>query len=136
MADINEEDAEIQGLTVGLVRSAFRNTFPGAHLEEGNRIGGTVLSSNIWQFHIELSVTEHALGYSDKEGEASISVLYKPDPKKPGIRIHQESTTSPSRVWTLVKDTKKFLEGIAAAITMACEEPYYDDTEDVRDLFE
>lgn len=131
----DKPDAEIQGLTMALVKQAFKHTFPGARFKITNRLGGEVLSSTIWQFEVELSVTDRKISYADTEGEATVSVTFRPAAKRPTIVIHQESTTSPSRVWTLVKDTRKFLEGIAAAITMACEEQYYDDTDDVRDLF-
>lgn len=120
---------------MALVKQAFKHTFPGARFKITNRLGGEVLSSTIWQFEVELSVTDRKISYADTEGEATVSVTFRPAAKRPTIVIHQESTTSPSRVWTLVKDTRKFLEGIAAAITMACEEQYYDDTDDVRDLF-
>jgi len=133
--DDTSNDAEIQGLTMTLVKQAFRHTFPGARFKLTDRLGGKVLTSVIWQFEVELSVTERPISYADTDGEATVTITFRPAAKRPTIVVHQESTTSPTRVWTLVKDTRKYLEGIAAAITMACEEQYYDDTNDVRDLF-
>ena len=133
--DTANGDAEIQGLTMTLVKQAFKHTFPGARFKITDRLGGQVLSSTIWQFSVELSVTERSISFADTEGEATVSVTFRPSAKRPTIVVHQESTTSPTRVWTLVKDTRKYLEGIAAAITMACEEQYYDTTDDIRDLF-
>jgi len=135
--DPNDSDDEIQGLTVGLVEQAFRHSFPGANYKVKDRLGGKVLTADIWQFHVELSVTERPITYADTDGEATVSVTFQPDKKKSkGHIVHQESTTSPSRVWTLVKDTRKYLEGIAAAISMACEENYERDINSIRELFE
>jgi len=130
------DDAEIQGIPVSLARQAFKQTFPGADIKTGSRIGGKVMTAQIWQFQVELSVTEHAISFADTEGEATITVTFWPAKKRPSMVIHQESTTSPTRVVTLVKDTRKFLEGIAAAITIACEERYDREVDSIRELFE
>jgi len=109
-------------LTAGHARDIFEQVFPGAagSIKVTDRLGGSVAEVSIWLFTIEASVTADLIGLKDSLGEARMTFVFRP-PKLRATLIRQDTVTTEDGVRAFCVGCREYLQGIAAAIAVACD---------------
>lgn len=109
-------------ITVKLVADTLQAAFPNANIEIRPFTGGTIVRTQVWKFDIDLSLTTKPISYGEKEGAVRMVMNFRPDGATP-MRIKHGITTElgPIKAFTLL--CRGYLEGIATAILMACDNP-------------
>jgi hypothetical protein len=107
-------------LTAGHARDILAEVFPGAEVKVTDRLGGTVAEVAVWLFTIEASVTADLIGLKDSLGEARLTFVFRP-PKLRATLIRQATVADEEGVRAFVLGCREYLQGIAAAIAVACD---------------
>lgn len=109
-------------LTAEAILHTVREVFPGADIQLQPFTGGTIVRTVIWQFTMDISLTTKSIVYGEKEGGVRMTLQWKP-PEGKMINIKGGGTTEMGPIKAFARQTRAYLEGVVAAITIACEEP-------------
>ena len=108
-------------ITPHSLHALLRKFFPGADSEVQPFTGGTIIKTQIWEFLIELALTTKPIAIGEREGSVRMAMYWR-HPEGKTIRIKQGTTTDLGPVKAFLLLCKGYLEGISAAIAMACDE--------------
>lgn len=111
-------------LTTYHLRAVLEDRFPGVRLKETSRLGGVVVSIQVWDFSIEMSLTVEGVSITDTNGEVRFTFSYRPRTVgSTPIVIRQRATSDADELRDMADWTVHYLSGIVAAIEMAFEKP-------------
>ena len=107
--------------TIEALRAAIKKVFPGVETETRPYMGGEIVRAKIWQYHLEFDLTATPLAYSGKAGAVRMQFKWVP-PEGKNIILDHGNTERMEPVRAFAFRTRAYLDGITAAISMACEE--------------
>lgn len=102
------------------VKVVLATAFPGITITVQDRLGGSVCRAVIWHFHIEASISALSLSIQDVVGLARCTLTLRP-PSGKQVVIHRAECRDTDELRVFVQWVQSYMDGIIAAITIACE---------------
>ena len=109
-------------LTVQDIQAVLKDSWPSIDPAMTTFASGTTVTSTIWHFVVEITLTTTPIVYGEKAGVARMTFSFKP----PGVRSTVIKTVTNDQhpaVMAFVRQCKMYLNGIVAAIEQAGEQP-------------
>ena len=128
---------ELAGLGLAGIRRILDQTFPGATIKVGTRVGGHLIETSFWRYHLGISLTVAKIAHDDVPGEAQVIFSERPLSSQDSISrthlVRKGNLTTSKQLEEFLTWVRNYLQGVIAAISLAFDRPFDPPASDIFD---
>lgn len=113
-------------ITKEFVLYQTKNALPGVKVKVNDRLGGCVISADVWHFQVTISLNTTQVSLTDEVGQAVMTLTYHPKDIKQeksasNITLLRVASKNPDKINAFLDGVKNFLRGVIMSLTTAME---------------